>query len=1289
MQAWYRFSRFCNAAVVYHCFFFRFVNVSGTIYLMGHTLFFYRSFTTRRFVCFVVCLFVFVSAVFYTQRVYASTCFDALCLLVTVGHDQAALSWRASPAISFSVASYEYSVDGGDAWVRIPNPSSDEVATTHTVTGLTPGVSYTFTLRVRDPAGLLLTTSEEISLTTSEEISVIPGKITYGIDGLALSNNDHLGSSLTVSSDGNTLFVGAVDDDTGGSGRGAVHIFTKSEDVWAHSTTIAHNTHGLLLDNDDSFGHSVLLSSDGNTLFVGAVDDDTGGSGRGAVHIFTKSEDVWAHSTTIAHNTHGLLLDNDDSFGHSVLLSSDGNTLFVGAVDDDTGGSGRGAVHIFTKSEDVWAHNTTIAHDAEEFALSDNDHFGYSLAFSQNEEVLHVGSPGDDTGGSDRGAVHIFIKDTGLDVFIWRHFMALTDDTDGVSLEDEDNFGRSLAVSPDENTLFVGVASDGVNEGSDGNIYFFTRGPDIYDIGVDTWVYATKMTDNTPDLLLQNGDRFGYSIAVSPDGNTLFVGAIGNDTNGENDGAVYFFTKKGAVWVSDTTMGHGFSGLMLDDYDVFGHSVVLSPDGNTFFVGTPLSGKGVVYIFTRGDGRWLYHSKLADGVNGLTLRGDDFFGSSVAISSDGNILFVGAAGDDTGGRGRGAVHLFTKGSGGIWAHDEKFAHGRKKLVLNNLDYFGYSLALSSDGNILFVGARGNNVNGRVKNGAVHVFIKSDGLWKYGSKIEQGVNGLVLQDNEYFGHSAVLSPDGNTLFVGAPGSNFSGDGKGAVYLFSKGSADGVWQYRKKIADGTHGLVLGNNDSFGSSLAISPNGNTLFVGVIDDDTGGKIDSGAVHVFVKSGGAWSHTTKIAHNTHGLMLDGSDYFGSSLVSSSDGNTLYVGATRDDTGGEGRGAIHVFLKDGSAWVYSTTIAHRSGGLDLDLGDDFGHSAVLSPNGNVLFVGAPNDDTGGENRGAVYLFTKSEVDRIHIVKIAHNTHGFLLQNEDNFGSSLALSSDGNTLYVGTTGDNSGGSNRGAVYVLTKNEDSAWVYDSKMAHNTNTRSLSDDNNYGSAVALSPDGSTLYIGAAGDDINGEDEGAVDIFTKSESGDWGYDTWIAYGIGLLFSADGDNFGSAITLSPDGSTLFISAINDDTGGSDRGAVHVFAKNKRGNWTRTTKIAHNTHGLLLDDSDYFGSSLAIAPDGNTLFVGTVGDNAGSINLGVVHLFVKNGGVWSYSTTIEHGINRLALGDSDGFGSSVAISQDGNTLYVGNRYGDAHGRDGGIVHILTSVEGVWWAYAGG
>ena len=76
------------------------------------------------------------------------------------------------------------------------------------------------------------------------------------------------------------------------------------------------------------------------------------------------------------------------------------------------------------------------------------------------------------------------------------------------------------------------------------------------------------------------------------------------------------------------------------------------------------------------------------------------------------------------------------------------------------------------------------------------------------------------------------------------------------------------------------------------------------------------------------------------------------------------------DTGGEGRGAIHVFLKDGSAWVYDTTIAHRSGGLDLDLGDDFGHSAALSPNGNVLFVGAPNDDTGGERQGCCISFYK-------------------------------------------------------------------------------------------------------------------------------------------------------------------------------------------------------------------------------------------------------------------------------------------------------------------------------
>ena len=98
-------------------------------------------------------------------------------------------------------------------------------------------------------------------------------------------------------------------------------------------------THSLTLDLADRFGSAVALSADGNTLYVGAPRDDTGDTDRGAVYVFAKSGSSWSQSAKIASGSFGLTLSDEDRFGSSIGLASDGATLFVGAERDDTGGT--------------------------------------------------------------------------------------------------------------------------------------------------------------------------------------------------------------------------------------------------------------------------------------------------------------------------------------------------------------------------------------------------------------------------------------------------------------------------------------------------------------------------------------------------------------------------------------------------------------------------------------------------------------------------------------------------------------------------------------------------------------------------------------------------------------------------------------------------------------------------------------------------------------------------------------------------------------------------------------
>ena len=107
-----------------------------------------------------------------------------------------------------------------------------------------------------------------------------------------------------------------------------------------------------------------------------------------------------------------------------------------------------------------------------------------------------------------------------------------------------------------------------------------------------------------------------------------------------------------------------FTGITLNNGGFFGSSTALSPEGTTLAVGatTDNAGKGTVYLFNKHGTQWTYHSKIADGSHGLTLSNGDHFGTSMALSSNGATLAVGALDDDTGGTGtnasRGAAHLF-------------------------------------------------------------------------------------------------------------------------------------------------------------------------------------------------------------------------------------------------------------------------------------------------------------------------------------------------------------------------------------------------------------------------------------------------------------------------------------------------------------------------------------------------------------------------------------------------------------------------------------------------------
>ncbi|MFV1984356.1 MAG: Calx-beta domain-containing protein [Thiohalomonadales bacterium] len=441
---------------------------------------------------------------------------------------------------------------------------------------------------------------------------------------------DLFGISLALSGDGNTLAVGARGEDSSTTGinstpnegtgvnaglnydAGAVYVFTLLNSGWTQQAYIKASNTGA----GDLFGISVSLSSNGNTLAVGSFSEDGGTTGinsipdesalnSGAVYVFSRVNTTWSEQAYVkASNTGG-----GDRFGISVSLSSNGNTLAVGAKYEDSGTTGinstpirgtagTGAVYVFRRVNTTWSQQAYIK--ASNTGV--NDYFGESVALSGNGNSLAVGAayedssttginstPNEGTGVTsgvnyDAGAVYVFTQVNST----WAQQAYVKAGNTGTG----DMFGISVALNNNGNTLVVGAdgeasSSTGINSTPTesavgaGAVYVFRRVN-------TTWAQqAYVKASNT-----SGGDRFGISVSLSSDGNTLAVGAnkeassttgidSAPDTISANAGAVYLFTRSNTTWTQKTYI----KTIKRGSGDYFGTSVGLSNNGNTLAVG--------------------------------------------------------------------------------------------------------------------------------------------------------------------------------------------------------------------------------------------------------------------------------------------------------------------------------------------------------------------------------------------------------------------------------------------------------------------------------------------------------------------------------------------------------------------------------------------------------------------------------------------------------------------------------------------------------------------------------
>jgi len=1170
------------------------------------------------------------------------------------------------------------------------------------------------------------------------------------LDVSTLASSDYFGSAVSL--DGNNLAVGAYGDDGSNdlaTDTGQVSIYSFTDSIFSGGKRLAilgkgYNSGGqtpltvATSAGADLYGSSVSL--DGTQLAVGAQGDDGFGNSTydsGAVYLFTFADTTFKDITlqailgkgyTGGKNINISTLSTSDYFGSSVSL--DGNRLAVGSPGHD---GNMGAAYLFSFTDAAFSGGTLQATIGKGYtggkninvtALDANDQFGSGVSLNGNR--LAVGAQYDDGSGntvSNSGAVYLFsftdaaFNGSALQATLGNNYAG--GKNYNLALGSSDYFGGSLSL--DGNRLAVGTLNDdgsGNTLTNAGAAYLFSFSDAAFSSPTLQATLGTGYTGgkNINITALDGGDLFGASISL--DGNSLAIGAYGDDGFGEthpNSGAIYLFSFSDAVFSGGTLqgrMGYGYTGgknvnmSTLNSYDQMGHGLAL--DNNRLAT-------GVIY----GDGsRNLY-----------TDTGSVYlFSFSDAVFSNGQRL------NQIGKEYNGGPQLATP------------------AITSDADGFGSAASL--DGTRLAVGAQGDDGFGNTdsNSGAVYLFSFTDAAFNGGAlqaTIGKGytggknVNLDSLQPGDAFGYGVSL--DGNRLAVGAPNQNYY---YGATYLFTfTDAAFNGGALAATIGKGYTGskdvdlAPLSYNDRLGS--AVSLDGNRLAVGAQYDDGSGNAqgDSGAVYLFSFSDAVFSNPTLQStigkgytggKNVNVTTLDTADLFGSAV--SLNGNRLAVGAYGDDGSGNtvsGSGSAYLFTFSDAAFnggALQATIGNSyTGGknynLALGVNDYFGYA--LSLDGNRLAVGARYDDGSGNvlgDSGAVHLFSFS--DAVFSSPTLQSTIGkgytggknynLTLNGSDYFGWAVSL--DGNRLAVGAYADDGNNNNyandTGAVYLFSFSDavfssptlEGLIGYDYTGGKNVTVPTLSSYDYFSKAISL--DGTRLAVSVPLSDAADNSvqyAGSVYLFNFTDTNFHGGALQSTIGKGYTGGKNynlpletGDQFGTSVSL--DGNRLAVGAIGDDGSGntvSSSGAVYLFSFADAAFSTPTLEATigrsyagGKNYDVTVGGTDYFGSAVSL--DGNRLAVGAqYDDGLGNAlgNSGAVYLFSFSNATFS-NPTLEATIGKgytggknydlTTLDTSDYLGSSVSL--DGNRLAVGAYADDGSGNaftDAGAVYLFS------------
>lgn len=738
-----------------------------------------------------------------------------------------------------------------------------------------------------------------------------------------------------------------------------------------------------------------------------------------------------------------------------------------------------------------------------------------------------------------------------------------------------------------------------------------------------------------------SGDRFGFSIKLSKNGECLVVGSPNSDIPSVSAGSVnvYKINEVDGKWDQYGQVLNGKSGKAR-----FGSSVDISDDCKTIAVGAPLQidsngvRSGSVSMFEI-DNNAIWTEKGRE-ILGISFR--DRTGQGVSLSGDGNTVIVpGPFHDEGGSDDIGIVRVFR------YQDNELEQVGQAIVGSGPTFQLGFSVASSSKGDIIALGAKGADTPESSNYGLVQVYKFVGEKWvELGDPLEGPNSG------DQFGFSVSLSSDGLTLAIGSP---FHGESEGLtrVYRFVE---DSSW---KQLGSD----ILGQTRSTlsGWSTSLSSDGNILVVGSLANISSDSLrHPGHVRVFEYENEEW--------NMIGQELNGDESFesfGTDVSISGDGKTIAISGP---DGGES-GVVKtyelksVFYPSASPSGISSTAAPSSSPtviLSTSPTKTSPSTPTIAPSmrpsskPTEVRQMTPPTSTPEVSPSSTPTATSTATNSPSI-SFAPTVDAFWKEVSafessdagDMFGFATEISEDGQTIAASAIfADTPQGQNKGSVTVYR-------YFGRKFQQLGNAIVLSDgesETRFGESLALSADGNTLIVGASKyNGLAGQSSGAASVYTLSANDDWSLKGNLIEGV-----AAGDKAGISVGISRDGEVVAVgSQLNDNENGNSAGHVRIFQYTRTNTEERWIQLGQAILGQ--SSSETFGSSLALSKDGSTIVIGAPNKSV-TYYEGNVRVFRYFDELMEWKQIGNDIIGNVAGG---GLGGKLSISEDGKIIGVG------------------------------